>query len=105
MIQFPVADIALALAAMAAIEAVVKPAAIAIAQAGFPRATVAALELADQLIPRLLDEGLGGIELEARIRKGMADLTGDSGWGRRDLSFVWRQFDPRILLTHNAEQP
>jgi hypothetical protein len=103
-IRFPITDVALALTVMAAIEAVVKPALIAIAQAGFPRATAAAMELADQLIPQLLDEGVDGHELETRLRKGMADLTGDTGWGRRDLSFVWRQFDPRILLTHNAEQ-
>lgn len=89
------------LTTMGVIEAIVKPAAIALTQTFAPRGTAEALRLADRLIPQLLDDDKTGADLERRLREGMIELTGDEGWGRRDLTAVWRRFDPRILLDRN----
>jgi hypothetical protein len=86
-------------------EAIIKPVAMALVQWGTPRGLSAVLTLADKLVPQLLAEGLGGTELETRLREAAAEATGDERWRRTSLAPVWRSFDPRVLLDHQPKQP
>jgi hypothetical protein len=96
-----VTDVALGFTLLATTEALVKPVAIAVAQWFIPRAAADALTVADRLIPDLLADGRSGADLERQLRNAMQDLTGDANWQRRDLTPIWRRFDPRILLDHH----
>jgi len=81
-------------------EAIVKPLATMAVQWLAPRGIGQVLALADRLVPQLLAEGLGGDELEQRLREAAAEATGDKRWLRSNMRPVWRGFDPRVLLDH-----
>jgi hypothetical protein len=70
----------------------------------------AALELADRIIPKLLEEGMRGDALEAAVRERLIEATKPewTPWERKALANAvteeaCKMFDPRVLLDKAAQ--
>jgi hypothetical protein len=88
---------------VAIMEVFVKPLAISLTQALFPRGVAEAMQLADKLIPQLLKEGEGGEALEYKLREFMAHKTGDSRWHTANMKTFWSRYSTKILLDSNQK--
>lgn len=87
-----------------------KAACIRATQGAIMKALPVAIEIADRLIPGLLEEGAQGDVLERAVRDKLTEMTTPTWtpWEKKALidaatKEVWAKFDPRALLDKAAQ--